>query len=87
MLGTAIDIAQQSFSQRPDPEAADTLARLLYVTGSVEEAVALEERAARDAEGSRSETYAGVAQRMESGEPLDDKPTFDSYPGKRRRAL
>ena len=87
VLGTAIDIAQQSFSQRPDPEAADTLARLLYVTGSVEEAVALEERAARDAEGSRSETYAGVAQRMESGEPLDDKPTFDSYPGKRRRAL
>jgi hypothetical protein len=86
-LGTAIDIAQQSFSQRPDPEAADTLARLLYVTGSVEEAVALEERAARDAEGSRSETYARVAQRMESGEPLDDKPTFDSYPGKRRRAL
>ena len=87
VLGTAIDIAQQSFSQRPDPEAADTLARLLYVTGSVEEAVALEERAARDAEGSRSETYASVAQRMESGEPLDDKPTFDSYPGTRRRAL
>jgi thioredoxin-related protein len=86
-LGTAIDIAQQSFVQRSDPEAADTLARLLYVTGSVEEAVTLEERAAREAEGSRSETYARVAQRMEAGEPLDDKPTFDSYPGKRRRAL
>jgi len=86
-LGTAIDIAQQSFVQRSDPEAADTLARLLYVTGSVEEAVNLEERAAREAEGSRSETYARVAQRMEAGEPLDDKPTFDSYPGKRRRAL
>jgi len=57
------------------------------VTGSVEEAVALEERAAREAEGSRSETYARVAQRMEAGEPLDDKPTFESYPGKRRRAL
>ena len=86
-LRTAIDIAQQSFVQRSDPEAADTLARLLYVTGSVEEAVTLEERAAREAEGSRSETYARVAQRMEAGEPLDDKPTFDSYPGKRRRAL
>ena len=86
-LGTAIDIAQKSFARRSDPEAADTLARLLYATGSVEEAVALEERAARDAEGSRSETYARVAQRMEAGEPLDDKPTFDSYPGKRRRAL
>ena len=86
-LGKAIDIAQRSFALKPDPESADTLARLLYVTGAVEEAVALEERAAREAEGSRSETYARVAQRMEAGEPLDDKPTFDSYPGKRRRAL
>ena len=86
-LGKAIDIAQRSYAKRSDPEAADTLARLLYVTGSVEEAVALEERAAREAEGSRSETYARVAQRMEAGEPLDDKPTFESYPGKRRRAL
>ena len=86
-LGKAIDIAQRSFALKPDPESADTLARLLYVTGAVEEAVALEERAAREAEGSRSETYARVAQRMEAGEPLDDKPTFESYPGKRRRAL
>jgi thiol-disulfide isomerase/thioredoxin len=86
-LVNAIDIAQRSYTLKPDPETADTLARLLYVTGAVEEAVALEERAAREAEGSRSETYSRVAQRMEAGEPLDDKPTFDSYPGKRRRAL
>jgi thiol-disulfide isomerase/thioredoxin/tetratricopeptide (TPR) repeat protein len=86
-LANAIDIAQRSFTLKPDPETADTLARLLYVTGAVEEAVALEERAAREAEGSRSETYSRVAQRMEAGEPLDDKPTFDSYPGQRRRAL
>ena len=86
-LGEAIDIAQNSYALKSDPETADTLARLLYVTGAVEEAVALEERAAQEAEGSRSETYARVAQRMEAGEPLDDKPTFDSYPGTRRRAL
>jgi len=86
-LGQAIDIAQRSYALKPEPETADTLARILYVSGAVEEAVALEERAAREAEGSRSETYARVAQRMEAGEPLDDKPTFDSYPGKRRRAL
>ena len=86
-LGNAIVIAQRSYGLKPDPETADTLARLLYVTGAVEEAVALEERAAREAEGSRSETYSRVAQRMEAGEPLDDRPTFDSYPGKRRRAL
>ena len=86
-LGTAIDIAQRSYALKPESETADTLARILYVSGAVEEAVALEERAAREAEGSRSETYARVAQRMEAGELLDDKPTFDSYPGKRRRAL
>ena len=84
---TAIDIAQRSYKAEADPETADTLARLLYVTGAVEEAVALEERAAREAEGSRSETYSRVAQRMEAGEPLDDKPTFESYPGTRRRSL
>jgi thioredoxin-related protein len=86
-LEKAIDIAQRSYSTESEPETADTLARLLYVTGAVEEAVALEERAAREAEGSRSETYTWVAQRMEAGEPLDDEPTFESYPGKRRRAL
>jgi thioredoxin-related protein len=86
-LESAIKIAQRSYSAKSDPETADTLARLLYVTGAVEEAVALEERAAREAEGSRSETYTWVAQRMEAGESLDDKPTFASYPGTRRRAL
>jgi thioredoxin-related protein len=86
-LENAIDIAQRSYTAEPEPETADTLARLLYVTGAIEEAVALEERAAREAEGSRSETYTWVARRMEAGEPLDDKPTFDSYPGTRRRAL
>ncbi len=86
-LEVAIDIAQRSFVSRPDPETADTLARLLYATGSAREAIALEERAAREAEGSRSETYTWVAQRMEAGEPLDDRPSFESYPGQRRRAL
>ena len=86
-LERAIDIAQRSFDAESEPETADTLARLLYVTGAVTEAVALEERAAREAEGSRSETYTWVAQRMEAGEPLDDEPTFESYPGRRRRAL
>ncbi len=86
-LERAIEIAQKSFSIKADPEIADTLARLLYVTGSVEEAIALERRAAQEAQGSRSENYLGVASRMEAGELLDDRPTFDSYPGRRRRAL
>ena len=86
-LPSAIDIAQRSYAAEPDPETADTLARLLYVTGSVKEAINLEELAAREAEGSRSETYSSVALRMADGEPLDDRPNFESYPGKRRRAL
>ena len=86
-LERAIDIAQRSFEVESEPETADTLARLLYVTGAVAEAVALEERAAREAEGSRSETYSWVAQRMEAREPLEDEPAFESYPGQRRRAL
>jgi thioredoxin-related protein len=86
-LERAIDIAQRSLHAKSEPETADTLARLLYATGAVAEAVALEERAAREAEGSRSETYSWVAQRMKMGEPLEDEPTFESYPGKRRRAL
>jgi thioredoxin-related protein len=86
-LKTAIGIAKKAYAANPDPETADTLARLLYVTGSVEEAIALEQRAAEDADGPRSEAYLGVADRMESGEILDDKPTFDSYPGRRRNAL
>jgi thioredoxin-related protein/tetratricopeptide (TPR) repeat protein len=86
-LETAIEIAQTSFAVKADPETADTLARLLYVTGSVEEAIALEQRAAEEAEGPRSENYVGVASRMQAGESLDDRPTFKSYPGKRRRAL
>jgi len=53
----------------------------------VEEAIALELRAAEEAEGPRSENYVAVASRMESREPLDDRPSFESYPGHRRRAL
>jgi thioredoxin-related protein len=86
-LERAIEIAQDSFAQKADPETADTLARLLYVSGSVEEAVALERRAAEGTEGPRKENYLGVASRMEAGESLDDRPTFESYPGKRRRVL
>jgi thioredoxin-like negative regulator of GroEL len=86
-LDAAIDIAQRSYATKPEPETADTLARLLYVTGSVEEAINLEELAASNTDGSRSEAYSWVAQQMEAGGPLDDRPNFESYPGQRRRAL
>jgi hypothetical protein len=83
----AIEIARRSYAAEPDPETADTLARLLYVSGEVEQAVELEKRAAEAAEGSRSEAFRILAGRMAAGERLDDRPTFDSYPGTRRREL
>lgn len=84
---SAIEIARHSFEAEPDPGTADTLARLLYMQGAVDEAINLETKAAESAQGNRSETYSEIARRMEAGEALDDKPTFESYPGKRRRAL
>jgi len=86
-LKTAIGIARMAYVATPDPETADTLARLLYVTDSVEEAIVLEQRAAEDAGGSRGETYLGIADQMKAGEALNDKPTFESYPGRRRGTL
>ena len=83
----ATEIAHRAFDRKATPEVADTLARLLYVSGSVEDAVALEERAAEEAEGSRSEAYRDIATRMEAGEPLGDSPSFASYPGARRTVL
>jgi hypothetical protein len=69
------------------PETADTLARLLYVSGSIDQAVDLEVRAAKQAGGARGESYLEVARRMEAGEKLGDSPSFSTYPGSRHGAL
>jgi hypothetical protein len=83
-LEAATDIARQAHERTATPENTDTLARLLYVTGAVDEAIALELTAAEKADGPESETYRGIAEMMEAGEALDDRPSFDSYPGTRR---
>lgn len=84
-LERAATIARQSFAANPDPETADTLARILYARGEVEEAIAFEEHAAETSEGSRGEAFETIAGRMAAGEKIEDQPTFESYPGKRRR--
>jgi thiol:disulfide interchange protein DsbD len=86
-LDRATKIARRSYTAEPDPETADTLARLLYLRGDVKEAIELEERAADAAAGSRGEAFRIIADRMRAGEELDDRPSFDSYPGRRRRVL
>jgi thioredoxin-related protein len=84
-LERATTIARQSYAAIPAPETADTLARILYARGQVLEAVSFEEHAAETSEASRAEAFRAVAARMTAGEALDDRPTFDSYPGTRRR--
>lgn len=86
-LEIATEIARSSYDKKADPETADTLARLLYVTGNIDEAIAMEEKAAETAEKSRGEAFMAVAERMANGESLNDRPTFENYPGKRRRVL
>jgi thioredoxin-related protein len=84
-LEQATTIARLSYAANPDPETADTLARILYARGEVVEAVAYEEHAAETSEGSRGEAFQTIATRMAAGEKIEDRPTFDSYPGTRRR--
>jgi thioredoxin-like negative regulator of GroEL len=84
-LKRATEIARRSFAADPDPEAADTLARLLYARGEVAEAIDFEERAAESSEGPRGDAFRIIAERMTAGEKIEDRPTFDSYPGTRRK--
>ena len=69
----ATEIARRSFAANPDPEAADTLARLLYARGEVAEAIEFEELAAESSEGSRGEAFRIIAERM-SGRGEDRGP-------------
>ena len=80
-------IARLAHERKATPENTDTLARLLYVTGAADEAIALEMMAAESAVGSESEAYRGIAEKMEARERLDDRPSFASYPGARRVVL
>lgn len=84
-LERATTIARLSYAANPDPEAADTLARLLYARGEVADAIAYEDLAAESSEDSRSEAFRVIAERMAAGEPMEDHPTFESYPGRRRQ--
>ena len=86
-LEAATEISRRAYELKGTPEVADTLARLLYIRGSEQEAIALEKRAAEAAGGTRGETYRAIAEQMEAREVLGDQPSFDSYPGRRRTVL
>jgi tetratricopeptide (TPR) repeat protein len=86
-LDTAVDMAREAHSVDPSPDITDTLARLLYVTGDTDEAIALEEDAAVRTEPARAEEYQDVVRKMKAGEDLADRPAFESFPGPREDDL
>jgi hypothetical protein len=80
-LGRALVMARQAYADDPSPSVGDTLARLLYVTGSARDAIAIQRRAASAAENGEAVEYRAVVEKMEGGEPLGDEPGFLAYPG------
>jgi thioredoxin-related protein len=80
-LETAVEIARRAWDEDPNADIADTLARLLYVTGEVAEAIALQRRAVQTAPDDDVESFREVLRQMEAGEELGDRPPFEYYPG------
>lgn len=86
-LDTAVVMARRAYELDPSADIADTLARLLYVSGEHMEAIELERMAAESAQGGRAEQYLEVADRMKRLLNLDDRPAFETYPGPRELSL
>ena len=86
-LNTAVAMARQAYELDPSPDIADTLARLLYVSDKPIEAVELERSAAETAQGGQADQYLEVAEKMQKLLDLDDRPTFEDYPGPRKISL
>jgi hypothetical protein len=82
-LDTSIRMARAAYQKNPTADIADTLARVLYVSGEVEEAIDLERRAAARANEIDVEFFRTGLERMEQGRELGDRPAFESYPGER----
>lgn len=86
-VDTALAMARKAYKLDPSPDIADTLARLLYVSGEHVEAVKLERKAAENAQGGRADEYLEVAERMQKLLDLGDRPAFENYPGPREVSL
>lgn len=79
-LATALALARRARDASDSPHVADTLGRLLYVTGSVDEAIKAQSDAVRRAPASLAERYREVLRRMKAGEDLEDQPRFEDFP-------
>jgi thioredoxin-related protein len=84
-LDAALGLAREAYERDPDPNVGDTLSRLLYRAGDVEEALRIQNEAIEAAEGRpMAESLKAAASAMADGDALGDRPTFESFPGDRR---
>jgi thioredoxin-like negative regulator of GroEL len=86
-LDLGLTMAHQAYRLDPSTDIADTLARLLYVTGDRNRAIELERYAAQGANEVDEAFFSEGLTRMEAGQDLGDRPAFDSYPGERIDSL
>jgi thioredoxin-related protein len=80
-LDTAVEMARAAYSEEATPSVCDTLGRLLYTIGEIDEAKKVQAQAAAAADDQTADEYRAILKKMEAGEPLDDRPGFESYPG------
>jgi thioredoxin-related protein len=80
-LDLAVEMSRAAWALRPIANYADTLGRLLYITGERDEAIELQRFAAENETGIRAEWFRDALELMEAGEELEDEPAFESYPG------
>lgn len=83
-IEAALAMAQEAYDVDRDSGVGDTLARLLYVDGKVDDAIEIEARAAEGAEGRSAEEFVATVEMMRNGEALGDSPSFESFPGEKR---
>ncbi len=79
-LDTALEMVRSAYGKDSSPDIADTLARLLYASGQTGEAIELQGRAAGAAGGGAADDYRKAMEKMKRGDPLGDRPDFESFP-------
>ncbi|MEE4271926.1 MAG: thioredoxin fold domain-containing protein [Thermoanaerobaculales bacterium] len=83
----AIEMARAAYAAEPSPDIADTLARLLYISGDAAAAIELELEAAGGADDEQAADFRQVVERMRAGADLGDEPAFESFPGAKETTL
>ena len=79
----ALAMAQEAYDVDREAGIGDTLARLLYAEGKVDQAIEIETRAAADSDGRSAEEFAAAVEIMQSGGDLEDRPSFEDFPGEK----